>query len=156
MSSTLFDRVSALESGIEELKNGKADSENYGLARISESAAVTQKDLGLVLGAFEKNAAVPGSIMNKVSNIIKSKQIFLNSIRIDKQYDGNYHADFNGIFERNGIDHKKVVGISVTGFAGVVKDIPRVTYASSADAIQIWSRESQSVLNFNLEVKYIE
>ena len=117
---------------------------------------MTDTNSGLVLSAKEKNAAVPGSIMNKVSNIIKSKQIFLNSIRIDKQYDGNYHADFNGIFERNGIDHKKIVGLSVTGFAGVVKDIPRVTYASSSDAIQIWSRESQSVLNFNLEVKYTE
>ena len=141
MSSTLFDRVSALESGIEELKNGKADSENYGLARISESAAVTQKDLGLVLGAFEKNASVSGSIMNFAENIRKNTDSLSNSSFIFRGPVTNFNTvSKNGFYEYGGGNG---IGAPQTNAWGLLLNFIGGNY------------KGQIFLSFNSAFKYI-
>lgn len=69
-----------MQSGaeIEALRNGKATESSYGLARVSESTAVTQTNTGLVLSAKEKNPSIVGTLASKISSIItKLSPIFL-------------------------------------------------------------------------------
>ena len=65
-----------MESELRLLKQSVATETDYGLAKITESSTVTEKDSGLVLSAREKNPAVDGSIGNQIKKIeIKAKII---------------------------------------------------------------------------------
>lgn len=58
-----------LDSLIEETNALRASLEQYGMAMISQSSSVTETE-GLVLGAIEKNASIPGTLAR---NILEAK-----------------------------------------------------------------------------------
>lgn len=68
VNKELLDRISLLENEVSKLKQQKASKTEYGMAQISDSTDVTT-DVGFVLGAKEKNAAVNGTIANKISQV---------------------------------------------------------------------------------------
>ena len=68
----MVDRIDELERRLETVESGRASEESYGLARISESGAVTDTGSGLVLSAREKNSSEQGTIMNFVSELEES------------------------------------------------------------------------------------
>lgn len=59
------DVIERIEKDIAELRELRAGLDNYGLAKISESDSITDS-CGLVLGASEKNAAVEGTLANRI------------------------------------------------------------------------------------------
>lgn len=101
----LLDRVASLESELAELKQKKSSATGYGLSMISDSASVTVDD-GLVLSAKEKNAAVDGSIMQKIEQIrnmlLWSRRDFTEKSNV-KEESGKrivtYSMDFSGCSE---------------------------------------------------------
>lgn len=65
----LQDRVAALEKENSDIKQSRAAEGMYGLAKISGSESVTETDSGLVLGAVQNNAALPGTIANQIQEL---------------------------------------------------------------------------------------
>ena len=64
-----------MESELRLLKQSVATETGYGLAKITESSIVTEKDSGLVLSAREKNPAVDGTLANTIKNISNKENI---------------------------------------------------------------------------------
>lgn len=93
----LLRRVDSLENELAALKRQKASSVDYGLAMISGSSSVTS-DNGLVLSAKEKNAAVNGTIANKISQVESqcNSKISQAEEQIDKIVFGTYVGRPNG------------------------------------------------------------
>lgn len=65
VNKELLDRIALLENEVSILKQKKASKTEYGMAQISDATDITT-DVGFVLGAKEKNAAIPGSIMHSL------------------------------------------------------------------------------------------
>ena len=94
-----------IESEIAGLRALHASLEKYGMAMVSESEAVTDVNSGLVLGAKEKNAAVPGSIMNFVENVRKNVGLLSDSSFAFRGFVTDFNtADKNGFYQYGGGD----------------------------------------------------
>lgn len=107
MNQSEKDRIAALEQRVAQLEHGMATSENYGLSKISELESVTETDSGLVLGAKEKNAVIPGTLAN-----ILTRKISETSESISYKADS---AKLIGVVEtEGGLD-------DFNGFNGLVK-----------------------------------
>ena len=110
-----------MESELQLLKQSVATETDYGLAKITESSTVTEKDSGLVLSAREKNPAVDGTIGNsieKIRNAIKKKTYYRNSVKLNtKSASGAWYTALSGFYSENRIDPEKVISISVSEFS---------------------------------------
>ena len=79
ITQSTLDRITELESTVESLSaalhniiGSKATETDYGLARISESTAVTETGSGLVLSAKEKNPSIDGTLAREIKELKKS------------------------------------------------------------------------------------
>ncbi len=76
VNTDILKRITDMESELQLLKQSIATETDYGLAKITESSTVTEKDAGLVLSAIEKNPAVDGTLANQIKKSeIKAKTI---------------------------------------------------------------------------------
>ena len=110
-----------MESELRLLKQSVATETDYGLAKITESSTVTEKDSGLVLSAREKNPAVDGTIGNsieKIKNAIKKKIYYIYSAKLDtRSASGSWYTVLSNFYSSNGIDPEKVISISISDYA---------------------------------------
>ena len=75
VNTDLLRRIQSLEVELQSLKEQVATEEQFGLSKISRSESVTEASSGLVLGAREKNSAVPGTLAAKIK---QTKDDFLS------------------------------------------------------------------------------
>ena len=64
-------RIAVLEKELSDLKQTIATPDTYGLSKITDATDVTENN-GLVLGAVQNNASVPGTLANKIQSISES------------------------------------------------------------------------------------
>lgn len=103
MSPSEKDRLAALEQKVAQLEAGMATTENYGLAKISESEAVTETDSGLVLGAREKNAAIEGTIANLMQQSQSDISEIFRKFFTFRSWTGNFDAvSQTGLYQYSG------------------------------------------------------
>lgn len=110
-------KLAELELLIEQTQALRADLENYGMVKLSNSSAVTE-NVGLALPATEKNASIEGTLANQIASMntndklawksrytnptisqyshIEEKKIFYLAIEINPAYstDSTYDDDF--------------------------------------------------------------
>lgn len=97
VNKELLDRISLLENEVSKLKQQKASKTEYGIVQISDSTDVTT-DVGFVLGAKEKNAAVNGTVANKISQVESQCNSKISQVeeQIGKIVFGTYVGQPNG------------------------------------------------------------
>lgn len=81
------ERISVIEQKIELIEKSLATETKPGLVRLSQSESITDTT-GLALAASEKNSAVSGTIMNRVSGINKTLSDFMDGTRVIGGYIG--------------------------------------------------------------------
>lgn len=95
VNTDILKRITDMESELRLLKQSVATETDYGLAKITESSAVTEKDSGLVLSARERNPAVDGTLANKIKKSeIKAKTIEF-SLTTEADGAGIWYAEIN-------------------------------------------------------------
>ena len=77
----LLNRMADLENSVSQLdkraaqtEQSRATPDTYGLAKVTDATNVTQKDSGLVLGAWQNNAGMTGSLANRVAALESIKE----------------------------------------------------------------------------------
>lgn len=64
----LIENIESINQEIQNIKNTKASTTNYGIVKLSNANNITDS-LGLAIPASENNAAISGSLANKIANI---------------------------------------------------------------------------------------
>ena len=80
-SLEVLSRIAVLEKEISDLKQTIATPDTYGLSKITDATDVTENN-GLVLGAVQNNASVPGTLANKIQSISESRKFVLLPLEV--------------------------------------------------------------------------
>ena len=138
---------------IQQIQETHADTERFGLSKISGSTSVTS-DNGLVLSAKEKNPSVPGTIANKISQVESQCNNKISQVeeQIGKIVFGTYVGNPNGhILKIPAPGAQESYGIAQNGDPSVYGEpVCGVTLAS--DVMNVFFREN---INQLVRINYI-
>lgn len=95
INQPLLDRIDELERRLEAVESGRASEESYGLARISESGAVTDTGSGLVLSARQNNAAETGTLANRIENVLEKTNRLAETVNLSVRLEKTVYIEAN-------------------------------------------------------------
>lgn len=155
VSAELLARIASLEQEVQQLKKSKATADSFGLAKISDATDVTERDNGLVLSAWQNNAANSGSIRSDIKNIQTSLQFGTNSYRYVEHFrtEDNYYVYDPGYIEaKNGVAYVHINYVIVKEpIIGYDARVPLIINVPSPEQ-SIWSVSGRPHLGSEIEI----
>lgn len=140
---------------MQQLKQSKGTPDAFGLVKISDATDVTERDNGLVLSAWQNNAANNGSIRSDIKNTQAEIQFGRNSYRYIEHFENeyNYYVYDPGYTEaRNGVAYVHINYVIVKEpIIGYDARVPLITNVPSPEQ-SIWSVSGRPNLGSEIEI----